>query len=263
VAGLLSRFWPGPLTVVVPRSDRAGDHITGAQETVALRCPGHPVALAALVAFAELTGDPSAGVAAPSANRFGRVSPTTAADVLAELAPRLRPGDLVVDGGPSRVGVESTIVDCTAGHPRVLRPGAIGAAELSLAWDAGSEAPTTQPAANVRVPGTLAAHYAPRVRLITTEEPAIPQLVAQLAAAGVDPGRCALLAERAVADLPGWTRLAAPADAAGYASVLYGALRRADELDLEVVVAVLPSSAEPLGGAVRDRLLRAGVGSGR
>jgi L-threonylcarbamoyladenylate synthase len=123
---LAAAFWPGALTVIVARSERAGDFITGGQGTVALRCPDHPVARAALEALARLSGDPARGVAAPSANRFGRVSPTRAQDVLAEVGPVLDPArDLVVDGGPCAIGVESTIVDCTATPPRVLRLGAI------------------------------------------------------------------------------------------------------------------------------------------
>ena len=123
---LAAAFWPGALTLVVRRSPRASDLITGGQDTVALRCPDHRVALACLRALAEESGDPARGVAAPSANRFGRVSPTRASDVLDELGAHLDPArDLVVDGGPCRIGVESTIVDCTAVPPRVLRLGAI------------------------------------------------------------------------------------------------------------------------------------------
>jgi tRNA threonylcarbamoyl adenosine modification protein (Sua5/YciO/YrdC/YwlC family) len=128
---LAEAYWPGPLTVIVARGARASDLITGGQGTVALRCPAHPVARACLAALVEASGDPARGVAAPSANRFGRVSPTSALDVVAELADRLDPGrDLVIDGGRSVVGVESTIVDCTGRHPRVLRLGAISQAEV-------------------------------------------------------------------------------------------------------------------------------------
>ena len=123
---LAAAFWPGALTVIVARSERAGDFITGGQDTVALRCPDHPVARACLEALARLSGDPARGVAAPSANRFGRVSPTRAEDVLAEVGASMDPErDLVVDGGACAIGVESTIVDCTATPPRVLRLGAI------------------------------------------------------------------------------------------------------------------------------------------
>jgi L-threonylcarbamoyladenylate synthase len=137
---LAAVFWPGALTVIVARSERAGDFITGGQGTVALRCPDHPVARACLEALARLSGDPARGVAAPSANRFGRVSPTRAQDVLAEVGPALDPArDLVVDGGPCAIGVESTIVDCTATPPRVLRLGAISQDQIDdvLAGAAG------------------------------------------------------------------------------------------------------------------------------
>jgi tRNA threonylcarbamoyl adenosine modification protein (Sua5/YciO/YrdC/YwlC family) len=137
---LAAAFWPGALTVIVARSERAGDFITGGQGTVALRCPDHPVARACLEELARLSGDPARGVAAPSANRFGRVSPTRATDVIAEVGAALDPArDLVVDGGSCAIGVESTIVDCTATPPRVLRLGAISQEQIDavLAGAAG------------------------------------------------------------------------------------------------------------------------------
>ncbi len=183
---LAAAFWPGALTVIVERSERAGDFITGGQGTVALRCPDHPVARACLEALARLSGDPARGVAAPSANRFGRVSPTRAQDVLAEVGPALDAArDMVVDGGPCAIGVESTIVDCTAVPPRVLRLGAIsqdqidavlagehgrgaGEADTSPAGDAGPgdgvEGDVRAPDGDVRAPGTLESHYAPAAR---------------------------------------------------------------------------------------------------
>jgi len=138
---LAGALWPGPLTLVVPRGPRAGDHVTGGQPTVGLRAPDHPVAQALLASF-------GGGVAAPSANRFGRVSPTDAAHVLEELGDALAEGlDVVLDGGPSRVGLESTILDCTGPQPVVLRPGAIGPAEVERAaavGDDGDDGPQTQ-----------------------------------------------------------------------------------------------------------------------
>ncbi len=195
---LAAAFWPGALTVIVARSERAGDFITGGQDTVALRCPDHPVARACLEALVRLSGDPSRGVAAPSANRFGRVSPTRAGDVLAEVGAAMDPArDLVLDGGPCAIGVESTIVDCTATPPRVLRLGAISQEQIDavLAADgeqlsggeptyghAGHEVTTpdvTRPvvaeAANgvnsdgVRAPGTLESHYAPSAQVLLVE----------------------------------------------------------------------------------------------
>ncbi len=207
---LAGAFWPGPLTLVVRRSSRAGDLVTGGQDTVALRCPGHVVAHACIAALARASGDPARGVAAPSANRFGRVSPTRAADVVAELGRWLDPGrDLVVDGGPSAVGVESTIVDCTADPPRVLRLGAISQAEVDAVLAQAAATPARAPGSSraapapgsrpflahdpfglggqeraepewimprgegapVRAPGSLDSHYAPQALVVLVERP--------------------------------------------------------------------------------------------
>lgn len=289
-AELLARhFWPGPLTIVVPRSGRAGDWITGGQPTVALRCPAHPVALACIAALAALSGDPARGVAAPSANRFGRVSPTSAADVVHELGARLDPRrDLVVDGGRAAVGVESTIVDCTAGTPRVLRLGAISQAQVDavLAGASGAgrataggpgrpgphgsgESPPAPPErSEVRAPGTLDSHYAPTARVLAVEPEAWAGLVAGTARrsgptaqegppTGAGPLR-GLVADAAIATPPGWLRVAAPRSVEEYAFALYAALRAADLAGVDEVVAVLPDPhAGPLAAAVRDRLARA------
>ncbi len=261
---LAAAFWPGPLTVIVARSARAGDFLTGGQDTVALRCPDHPVALAALSALTALSGDPARGVAAPSANRFGRVSPTSAADVVAELGDWLDPArDLVVDGGPSAVGVESTIVDCTADPPRVVRLGAISQAQVDAALAAvgdvsqgreGSRALAAHEA--VRAPGTLASHYAPGARVLLVESGVAlgPALVGASASVG-------LIAAAGISTPEGWVRLLAPASEADYARGLYAALRRADAHGLDALVAVLPDpGAGPLADAVRDRLARAAHG---
>lgn len=262
---LAEEFWPGALTLIVARSARAGDFITGGQGTVALRSPSHPVAQACLEALGRISGDPARGVAAPSANRFGRVSPTRAADVLAEVGTRLDPArDVVVDGGPCAIGVESTIVDCTATPPRVLRLGAISQAQIdaALRGEGVGGALRGRPALGVRVPGTLESHYAPRAHVHLVEPSAATP--AELAAVITPPTGAAaaagvgLMGPSHVATPPGWTRLAAPTTAEEYARDLYAALRRADELQLAYVVAVLP---DPAGGslalAVRDRLARA------
>ena len=245
---LAQRLWPGPLTLVVPRSDVVADLVTGSQPTVGLRCPAHPVAHAVLAAF-------GGGVAAPSANRFGRVSPTTATHVLDEVGDRLDPArDVVLDGGPSTVGVESTILDCTGPAPRVLRRGAVTAqAVLEAGGVAIDEGGAT---GGVRAPGMLAAHYAPRAAVVVTGP---DDVVA--AASGPAPHRVGLLAPAAVGTPAGVVRLAAPDDETGYARALYGALRRADDLRLARVVAVAPTGGE-LAAAVLDRLHRAAVGSG-
>ncbi len=238
---LADALWPGPLTLIVPRADTVLDAVTGGQQTVGLRVPAHPLTLAVL---SEL-GD---GVAAPSANRYGQVSPTTAQHVLAELGDRLDPDrDLVLDGGPCPVGVESTIIGAWDGTPRLLRAGAVTASQVaallgrdvSLAVD------------GVRAPGSTATHYAPRATVITVEPDAIADAVD-----GVAPPFGVI----ALADVrpPGaaHVRLAAPSDADEYARVLYAALRAADDAGLGVVVAVLPPDTG-VGHAVRDRLQRA------
>jgi L-threonylcarbamoyladenylate synthase len=263
---LAAAFWPGALTVVVARSERAGDFITGGQDTVALRCPDHPVARACLEALARLSGDPARGVAAPSANRFGRVSPTRALDVLAEVGPSMDPArDLVVDGGPCAIGVESTIVDRTAHPPRVLRLGAISQEQIDavLAGDVEGSVPAAVLAgaeiSEVRTPGTLESHYAPVAAVLLVEAGGFESF-----ASGRESWpRTGLVAASEVVTPDGWTRLAAPVTAEEYARELYVALRRADELELAIVVAVLPdATGGPLALAVRDRLARAAYADG-
>ncbi|HEX6886522.1 MAG TPA: L-threonylcarbamoyladenylate synthase, partial [Candidatus Nanopelagicales bacterium] len=245
---LAQACWPGPLTVIVRRGARASDLITGGQGTVALRCPAHPVARACLAALVEASGDPGRGVAAPSANRFGRVSPTSALDVVAELADRLDPGrDLVIDGGRSAVGVESTIVDCTGPQARVLRLGAISQTEVDAVLGVAASARTVRGvgagavvargastagpssgaasaggavppgavrAGPVRAPGTLDSHYAPRARVVLVEAADAVAALPGLASIARVPG---LLAPASVPTPAGWTRLAAPAGSEQYA----------------------------------------------
>lgn len=242
-AALAEAYWPGPLTLVLSRSDRVGDYVTGGQETVAIRVPDHSMTLGLLVRLGT-------GVAAPSANRFGRVSPTTAAHVAAELGPLLDPGrDLILDGGPTAVGLESTIVDCTGDLPRLLRPGGVTAAQIASTTGLALAPPDTR----VRAPGTLAAHYAPaaRVRLVTEEGPAAPT--------AVDP-QVGLIAADHVPTPIGVVRLLAPPDDAAYAAGLYAALREADAMQLQEV-RVIPPKGEGLAAAIRDRLQRAAFGS--
>ena len=237
---LAAAFWPGPLTLIVKRSARASDAVTGGQDTVGLRVPQHPLALALL----ELFGG---GVAAPSANRFGRVSPTTAAHVQHELGDEV---DLILDGGPSDVGVESTIVDVTHDPPRLLRPG--GLAREAIEAVLGRPLILATHATDVRAPGMLESHYAPRAGLwlVSAEE------VFAEAQRRRDAGARVVVLVPATVSLPeGVARLSVPPDDAGFARVLYAHLRAADALG-DLILAVPPAESG-LGLAVRDRLQRA------
>ncbi len=241
---LAEAFWPGPITLVLPRSASVGDFVTGGADTVGIRVPDHRLALAILRGL-------DTGVAAPSANRFGRVSPTTAQHVQSELGELLDPErDLIVDGGPTQVGVESTIVDCTGAQPRLLRPGGISALDVGRVTGLVVAAADNR----VKAPGTLAAHYAPTavVRIVQGPGPDEPPQR--------DPV-VGLIAPQSVPTPLGVVRLLAPATDAQYAAGLYSALREADAMGLHQVRAVLPEG-EGLAAAVRDRLRRAQQGSG-
>lgn len=231
---LANNFWPGPMTLVLERTELAKDFITGSQDTVALRIPGHPIALEILSSFEALGG---LGVAAPSANRFGRVSPTTAQAVSAELSDYLDDEDVIVDGGESQVGLESTIIDCTGSNPRVLRPGAITTEMIEQATGLA----VVESGSNIRVSGSLKSHYAPVAKVVLDET--------------AEPGD-GLIAMSGEQTPDGVVRLASPESLAEYAKELYAALRKADELKLSRVVAITPSG-EGLAVAIRDRLSRA------
>jgi L-threonylcarbamoyladenylate synthase len=238
---LADAFCPGPLTLIVRRSARVPDAVTGGRDTVGLRVPDQPVALALLRAF-------GGGVAAPSANRFGRVSPTTAADVRADLGVDV---DLVLDGGPCRVGVESTIVDCTADPPVIARVGGVPreAVEAALGRPVAVADQGT-----VAAPGTLAAHYAPRARVHVVDAATAGARAAELLGAGRRVGMLAL--EMPVGLPPAVEILDAPADVNEYARVLYVRLREADTRALDDLL-VVPPPAAGLGAAVVDRVGRA------
>ncbi|MCC6830610.1 MAG: threonylcarbamoyl-AMP synthase [Thermoleophilia bacterium] len=237
---LAGRLWPGPLTLVVHRSSAIPDAVTGGRDTVGLRVPDQPLALAML-------REAGAGVAAPSANPFGRTSPTTAAHVAADLGDRV---DLILDGGPCGVGLESTILDLTTVPPTVLRAGGLPAELLEEALGGAVRRTASGPA---RAPGMLPAHYAPSARVVVADDPA--SAVAEALAAG---RRVAVLAGTPPAGLPRAVATLVPADPGteGYARALYDLLRRADALGVQVVVAV-PPPAGGLGDAIRDRLRRA------
>jgi len=231
---LADAFWPGPMTLILKRSSLAKDFITGGQISVGLRVPSHPVALELLNCFSELGGK---GVAAPSANLFGQVSPTSADAVQSELGSRLSDGDLILEGGSSEVGIESTIIDCTQSRPRILRPGAISAEQVMNTvkmsmLDSGEK---------IRVSGAMESHYAPRAKVVLNAE--------------AKPGD-GLIALSHIATPPQVTRLASPTTDEEYAKQLYAALRQADQLGLEKVVAITPTG-DGIALAIRDRLAKA------
>jgi L-threonylcarbamoyladenylate synthase len=230
-------FWPGPMTLILKGSELAKDFITGGQETVGLRVPNHSIALALLSSFKKIGGK---GIAAPSANRFGHVSPTTAAAVSEELSEYLLEKDVILDGGPSAVGVESTIIDCTSQLPRILRPGAITAHQIAESTgltlsDTGDE---------IRVSGALENHYSPAAKVLLDIEP-------------ISGDGFIALAE--IKTPEGVIRLASPENNDEFARVLYTALRAADHQLLARVVVVQPQGND-ISVAIRDRLLRASRG---
>jgi len=228
-------YWPGPMTLVVTRSELAGDFITGGQDTVGVRVPNHPVALGLLEAFARAGGK---GVAAPSANRFGNVSPTTAQAVSDELSDYLGMSDVILDGGACAVGVESTIIDCTGDVPKILRPGAI--TEEMIEHSTGLDVLDADGVA-IRVSGSLESHYSPIAKVVLDQSP--------LAGQG-------FIAMADVSSAAGVIRLAAPTTHDDFARVLYSALRAADEQGLNTVVVAQPGG-NGIAIAIRDRLMRA------
>lgn len=258
---LMDAFWPGPLTVVLRRSQRVGNHLTGGQDTVALRCPSHSVALAVLRTF-------GGGVAAPSANRFGRVSTTTASHVAEEIGSLLdAEHDVILDGGASEVGVESTIVDCTSSIPRILRPGQIDHVALkrvtslpiepfaapSASNTADASATPAAESVTPRVSGSLDSHYAPEAEVLLSTPTGVPAHVT------ASPGPHGLIAEAAVETPAGVVRLLAAESAQHYAANLYASLRRGDDLLLRTIIAVPPHHDDGDGvvPAIIDRLTRA------
>jgi len=246
-------FWPGPMTLVLKRSSLAKDFITGGQDTVGVRVPNHPVALALLEAFESIGGK---GVAAPSANRFGQVSPTTAAAVAEEIGEFLDSADQIIDGGPCAVGVESTIIDCTGDIPRILRPGAIttsmieqcrgikitkviGSSNVGLVNNSAGVN-----SEEIRVSGLLENHYAPAAKVLLCEIPI--------------PGQ-GFIAHANMETPAGVIRLASPHNDEEFAQILYSALREADTQGLKEVVVMQPIGIG-IAVAIRDRLARAANG---
>ena len=233
-------YWPGPMTLIFKRSTLAQDFITGGQDTVGIRIPNHVVALSLLEAFHNLGGR---GVAAPSANRFGHVSPTTAQAVSDELSEYLKAEDQILDGGACAVGVESTIIDCTGTAPRILRPGGI---TVEMIKDSTGMTPLipTDTKEEIRVSGSLEKHYSPAAQVILDIPPRAGQ---------------GFIALKELVTPEGVVRLAEPKNVVEFARDLYAALRKADEMGLAQVVVTQPQG-DGLAIAIRDRLERASKG---
>jgi L-threonylcarbamoyladenylate synthase len=242
---LARRYWPGPLTLILKRAPTVSDLVTGAQDTIALRVPSHPVAQALLSAF-------GGGIAAPSANRYGRVSATTAEHVRSELGSAV---ECVLDGGACDVGIESTILDLSGTQPALLRPGAIGAQELEAALGVALAPPG---AASPRVPGALAKHYAPQTPVMLMPADLIAELAAGMARQGARIAVLARSTRRSVNE--GITWIAAPDGPAAYAHDLYANLRVLDQAGCAAILVEEPPLA-PAWAAVHDRLSRAAAGS--
>lgn len=231
---LAERFWPGPMTLILPRSQLAKNFITGSQDSVGVRIPAQPISLHLLSEFEKLGGQ---GIAAPSANRFGAVSPTTANDVETELGNFLSMDDQILDGGPCSIGVESTIIDCTNSTPVILRPGAI---TIDMVINLVGLVSTLNEN-KMKTSGLVESHYSPKAKVI----------LGTMANFGEG-----FLALRKIPTPPGAHRLAAPADIEDYARELYNALRSADDRGIETIV-VVPPEGSGLAVAIRDRLIKA------
>ena len=242
---LATRYWPGPLTLVLKRAERVSDLVTGGQDTVAVRVPSHPVAQALLAAF-------GGGIAGPSANRYGRVSATTAHHVRSEFGDSI---DCVLDGGASDVGIESTIVDVSSGRPALLRPGSITLHELESALGEPLAPPD---AGSPRAPGTTAKHYAPQTPLMLMEADLLLELATSMTRQGE---KVAVLSRSVMRSLlENITWIAAAPDPQGYAHDLYASLRTLDAAGCSAILVERPP-LEAAWAAVNDRLTRAAAGS--
>jgi L-threonylcarbamoyladenylate synthase len=236
---LARKFWPGPMTLILKRSEIAGDFITGGQSTVGLRVPSDPIAQALITEFEEIS---NSAIAAPSANRFGQVSPTSALDVLEEIGEYLDEEDQIIDGGNSTIGIESTIIDCTRDQPIILRSGAVTKDEIEIVLGIGCLENNEN--SNIKFSGSFEKHYAPKCKIIFSPS--------TIEGAG-------FLALYDVETPPGMSRLATPKTMEEFARILYATFRAADETGLEWLVV-----SEPLGRglsiAIRDRLKKAAGG---
>ena len=239
-AGKLAReFWPGPMTLILKRSELAMDFITGSQDTVGLRVPAHPVAQELLAAFEKFGGS---GIAAPSANRFGAVSATSSDDVIDEIGSLLLGDDVVMDGGSSRIGIESTIIDCTKDTPSVLRPGAITRKMIEMSLS--TKLPLINEDIKMKISGSFKSHYSPKAQ-VKLSGPALP-------------GEGFIALTKMITP-SGAIRLASPNDANQYAAQIYSALRLGDAKGLKTIIAI-PPEGDGLERAIFDRLSKAAFG---
>ena len=235
---LARTFWPGPMTLILPRTELAKDFITGGQDNVGIRVPSHPLALSLLKEFESLGG---LGIAAPSANRFGKVSPTSAQAVQEELSACLTPDDLILDGGPCQIGIESTIIDCTKQTPQILRPGGVTQEQIEELITLELDRKSNTHSDDVKAPGLLESHYSPKAKVFLSGTP--------------QPGD-GFLALSNIATPTGAIRLATPVSDEEYARELYSAFRLADSKKLERIFAV-PLGNEGIALAVNNRLSKA------
>lgn len=236
---LASEYWPGPMTLILKRSALAKDFITGSQDTVGLRVPAHPVAQELLASFEKLGGF---GIAAPSANRFGAVSATSLNDVIDEIGRLLYENDIVIDGGSSRIGIESTIIDCTKGNPSVLRPGAVTLKMIEKTLN--TKLPSASADTQIKFPGSFKSHYSPKAKVKLSEP--------------VEPGD-GFIALSKIATPSGAIRLASPTDVNQYAEQIYSALRLGDAQGIKTIIAI-PPEGDGLERAISDRLSKAAKG---
>jgi L-threonylcarbamoyladenylate synthase len=235
---LARKFWPGPMTLILKRSDLAKNFITGGQEYVGLRVPNHSLALTLLTQFESLGGE---GVAAPSANRFGAVSPTTSLAVDEEIGKNLNQEDLILDGGACSIGLESTIIDCTGKSPSILRPGAITLEMVEESVDGKIDAHASPK--SIKASGLLTNHYSPKAKVRLNLLP--------------EPGEGFI----ALANIPtpvGAHRLASPVDVEEFAKILYEALRDGDRINLNEIKVIYPEG-DGLARAIKDRLIKSSV----
>jgi len=232
-------FWPGPMTLILKRTEIARDFITGGQDTVGLRVPSDPIALALIQEFERIS---DSAIAAPSANRFGQVSPTSSADVQEELGEYLSSFDLVLGGGNSVIGIESTIIDCTGANPAILRSGFITKEDIESKLGIACVGQVNEP--NIRFSGSFKKHYAPRCRVTFYEYP--------IDGAG-------FLALNAIETPPGMVRLASPVTVEEYARLLYSTFRAADHRNLNIL-AVIPPKGEGLVAAINEKIEKASLG---